>query len=193
MQEARQRNVPLDTELPDALAASTTLSLAQTGVHQELAVLQGAVLGCASRAQRAQRVLALLVEAAGAQHGYLFLIGENGLARAASSPGAVLGDDARSVVERLVQTTWKDDGVTVDAPPISFAPQEPRKSLWPLLLSSRSKGETQVAGVAALYFDPRADVRLPMNMARAAARVLIDAADVIPGVLGSLSTTPTRD
>jgi hypothetical protein len=134
-----------------------------------------------------------LVEAAGAQHGYLFLIGENGLARAASSPGAVLDDDARSVVERLVQTTWEDDGVTVDAPPISFAPQEPRKSLWPLLLSSRSKGETQVAGVAALYFDPRADVRLPMNMASAAARVLIDAADVIPGVLGSLSTTPTRD
>ena len=76
--------------------------------------------------------------------------------------------------------------LALQGPPL---PDGTATSVWPLMLACVREGETTVAGIAALHFSAAAQVRMPLEIATAIAKALIDAGDVVPHVLGGITTT----
>ena len=60
-------------------------------------------------------------------------------------------------------------------------------AVWPMLLCCLQDGGTAVAGVIALHFHASAPVRLPTDLAAAAAEALIGRGDALPRVLTDLA------
>jgi hypothetical protein len=194
MQEARQRGLSLRRELADAMAVHTTTERTiQTTGEDVAAPVASELAACTTRERRAQRTLELLVTAAGALEGELFLLGVDGLQLAVSTSPGLGGAAQIAALNRLVDVT-QDDGEST-AMTATLALQGPTReggapaSVWPLLLACVRDNQTAIAGVAALHFSASASVRLPLETAAEVAAILIDKADVAPRVLGGDATT----
>ena len=180
MHEARRCGIAPRSETLDAVEAHTTL------VHGSLAdpvttTVHAALAACATPAERARRVLDLLLADAGARDGEL-LCRPGGVARVAATREGLSTPDTLDVLARLAEgareeadTMLQDCVLSLDGP---AADDEAPSSIWPIVLSCvRSRGSV-VVGVATLHFDSSAAVRLPFESASAAAAALLDCGDV---------------
>jgi hypothetical protein len=179
MQEARLAGVTLCVDAADAIAAQITSTPASTiDLDQEIAEVAGALASCTGRQQRAQRALELLLEKSGTSQGHLFLLNEVGLALAASTHDDVIDDAVISVMEKLTRTLWEEHASTVQAMNEPEDAETPKPRVRSLLLTCKRRGQTHVVGIAALRVEPNAPIDLPIDIATAVARALIDAGDV---------------
>jgi hypothetical protein len=127
-------------------------------------------------------VLDLLLADAGARDGELYLSGAHGLSVVAATREGLstketaamlarLADGAREEADTMLQTCT----LALEGPPGAGGAAS---SVWPIVLICARAGENVVAGIAALHFDANAAVRLPFELASAAAAALFDCGDV---------------
>jgi hypothetical protein len=185
IQEARSFGIAPRTESLDAVASDTTyargsttdrsLGAVQTTVHAALAA-------CATRAERMRRVLDLLLADAGAQDGELYVCGHGGLERAAATREHLATPDMVAVLARLADSANEEADtmlqtctLSLNGPPSATGAPA---SVWPIVLVCTRSGRNVVAGVATLHFASSAEVRLPFEIAAAAAAALLESGDV---------------
>jgi hypothetical protein len=188
MQEARHRGMTLSRDVTDAMAMHTTVERTQlTTVEETGRVVGPALAACTSRSERVQRALELLVGSAAALAAELFLIEGGALALAASTASDLGGDALLPAFSRMLEVGDGDQATALTA---ALALQGPARAdgtptqIWPLVIACVREGETAVAGIAALHFGGDTPVRLPTEISTAIATALIEAADVVPHVLG---------
>jgi hypothetical protein len=185
MLEARNCCIAPLTETLEAVAAHTTivrgsttdgeLAPATTAVHAALAL-------CASRAERARRVLDLLLADAGARAGELYLCGARGLERATATREGLSTPDTPAVLARMVESANEEADTMLQTCTLSLSGPDTDNgtpaSVWPIVMICSRAGRNVVVGVATLHFDPSVAVRLPFEVASAAGAALLDCGDV---------------
>jgi hypothetical protein len=192
LQEARQHGLALDSQVSEAMAPHTTLE--RTDTSREIAATVGAALSRASsREQRLQSALELIVKAASAQDGELFVLGGTSLVLAASTARDLGGATLLPALCRMLDMDRSGADATACTAVFEthgcVRPDGASTRVWPLLLVHARDSGTAVAGVVALHFEASASVRLPAEVASAVAAALIDAGDVTPRSIAASATT----
>jgi hypothetical protein len=133
--------------------------------------------GCRGRAERAERALAMLVEATGAVRGYLYLVAGNALVLEAPLVGREPPAAVADRLTELVEAALHGDHVTVPDSFHSYAGGAPQRFL-PVLLETTRSGSRIVIGAAALVGSDAQPPPPDAALVEALARELVDAGDV---------------
>jgi hypothetical protein len=195
IQEARRCGLAPRSETVDAVAAHPALGggaaadTATTTVHAALAA-------CATPAERMRRVLDLLLADAGARDGELYLCGPHGLVHVAATRERLSSGDMADVLARLAQGASEEADTMLHTCTLSLsgppAPDGTASSIWPIVLICARSGHNVVVGVATLHFPANVAVRLPFEIASAAAAALVDCGDVAAPETASAETRASR-
>jgi hypothetical protein len=183
LREASLAGMPLLTDTQRPLeAGATPADDAERTVYSRM-------LSCISANERAERALQLMLEATGAQAGYLFGLRSGKLEAIASTEPAGAPAGLQSMLDDVLQRQFEAEAShSVRAasreerlPPMERFIDELAREFELLLLSGEHHGEPMIAGIAALHHsdDERPALRWPM--VDAVVNVLI-AGDIVDAV-----------
>jgi tetratricopeptide (TPR) repeat protein len=190
LQDAQQRGLSVRTHAYELLAEHTTVT--GTDSRRELHSGARALAACASREQRIRSALELIVNAAGARDGELFLVSGDSLVLAAATADGLGGAEQIPALQRMVDMNGRADATEITAAFALHGPKQPDGSpncVWPLVLAHPRGGDMAIAGIVTLHFAASAPVRLPAELGNTVAAALIEAADVSPHVINDSATT----
>lgn len=186
LRDAASAGLPLAAVAEPAVAPEAEASRARDAAR----TVYSRMLTCISPSERAQRGLQLVLEATGAEAGYLFGLRSGKLQAMASTEAADAPADLKAMLDDFVQREFEQDDASGDVSLLARARRlgaverlidELGREFEPLLLAGQHHGETMIAGVAALHFrdDERKEPRGPMLDAVVAALVAEDVIDPI--------------
>jgi hypothetical protein len=185
MQEARSSGIAPRSETLAAVATDTTYGRGSTtdrSLGAALTTVHAALAACATREQRMRRVLDLLLADAGARDGELYVCGASGLEHAAATREALATPEMLAVLARLADSAKEEADTMLQTCTLSFSGPPSAvgapASIWPIVLICSRSGRNVVVGVATLHFESSTEVRLPFEIAGAAAAALLDSGDV---------------
>lgn len=155
--------------------------LQSSALHTQTAhTVQSRLFGCVGAAERAEAGLRVLLEASGAEQGYLFGLRDNRLHQLAPTEAEAAGPAAlREWLEGYLRTELKGEVSTVidsgmhDSEEASRFRDERGREFEPVLLHGRHEGDTVVAGVAAIHYPSAKRLTLRPGVIEALTEILI--------------------